>query len=66
MRRLSTVDFGLQHFKLCLFVKAMKKLTRNLIEEDCSQCLKILSLYIVKMTKIDWQRFETFCLRENE
>ena len=43
IRRLSTVDFGLQHFKLCLFVKAMKKLTCNLIEEDSSQCLKILT-----------------------
>ena len=42
----------------------MKKLTRNLIEEDSSQCLKILSQYIVKKTKIDWQRFEMFCLRE--
>ena len=37
------IDFDLQHFKLSLFVKAMKKLTRNLIEEDSSQCLKILS-----------------------
>ena len=29
-------DFVLQHFKLCLFVNegALKKLTRNLIEED--------------------------------
>ena len=42
----------------------MKKLTRNLIEEDSSQCLKILSQYTVKKTKIDWQRFEMFCLRE--
>ena len=42
----------------------MKKLTRYLIEEDSSQCLKILSQYIVKKTKIDWQRFEMFCLRE--
>ena len=44
----------------------MKKLTRNLIEEDSSQCLKILSQYTVKKTKIDLQRFEMFCLRENE
>ena len=37
-------DFVLQHFKLCLFVtKAMKKLTRDLIEDDSRQCLKILS-----------------------
>ena len=37
-------DFVLQHFKLCLFVnKGMKKLTRNLIEDDSRQCLKILS-----------------------
>ena len=49
-----------------LWTKAMKKLTRNLIEEDSSQCLKILSQYTVKKTKIDWQRFEMFCLRENE
>ena len=44
----------------------MKKLTRNLTEEDSSQCLKILSQYTVKKTKIDWQRFDMFCLRENE
>ena len=44
----------------------MKKLTRNLIEEDSSQCLKILSLYTVKKTKIDWQIFEMFCPTENE
>ena len=44
----------------------MKKLTRNLIEEDSSQCLKILSQYTAKKTKIDWQGFEMFCLRENE
>ena len=44
----------------------MKKLTGNLIEEDSSQCLKILSQYTVKKTKIDWQRFDMFCLRENE
>ena len=36
-------DFVPQHFKLCLWTKAMKKLTRNLIEEDSSQRLKILS-----------------------
>ena len=42
----------------------MKKLTRNLIEEDSSQCLTILSQYTAKKTKIDWQRFEMFCLRE--
>ena len=42
----------------------MKKLTCNLIEEDSSQCLKILSQYTVKKTKIDWQRFEMFCLTE--
>ena len=37
-------DFVLQHFKLCLFVnEGEKKLTRDLIEEDSSQCLKILS-----------------------
>ena len=49
-----------------LWTKAMKKLTRNLIEEDSSQCLKILSHYTVKKTKIDWQRFETLCLTENK
>ena len=38
------------------------KLTRNRIEEDSSQCLKILSSYTVKKTKIDWQRFEMFDL----
>ena len=32
------VDFGLQHFKLCLFVnEGDKKLTRNLTEEYSSQ-----------------------------
>ena len=38
-------DFVPQHFKPCVYLwtKAMKKLTRNLIEEDSSQCLKILS-----------------------
>ena len=52
----------------CVYLKtkAMKKLTRNLIDEDSSQCLKILSKYTVKTTKIDWQRFKMFCLRENE
>ena len=49
-----------------LWTKAMKKLIRNLIDEDSSQCLKILSQYTVKKTKIDWQRFEMFFLRENE
>ena len=44
----------------------MNKLTRNRIEEDSSQCLKILSQYTVKKKKIDWQRFEMLCLRENE
>ena len=39
----------------------MKKLTRNLIEEDSSLCLKILSQDTGKKTKIDWQRFEMFC-----
>ena len=29
-----------------------------------SQCLKILSQYTVKKTRIDWQRFEMYCLRE--
>ena len=43
----------------------MNKLTRNRIEEDSSQCLKILSQYTVKKKKIDWQRFEMLCL-ENE
>jgi len=47
-----------------LWTKAMKKLTGNLIEEDSSQCLKILSQYTVKKMRIDWQRFEMFCLRE--
>ena len=42
----------------------MKKLTRNLIEEDSSQCLKILSYHTVKKTKIDWQRFEMFCQKK--
>ena len=52
----------------CVYLrtKAMKRLTRNLIEEDSSQCLKILSQDTVKKTKIDWQRFEMFCLIENE
>ena len=38
-------DFVPQHFKRRVYLrtKAMKKLTRNLIEEDSSQCLKILS-----------------------
>ena len=38
-------DFVPQHFKPCVYLwtKAMKKLTRNLIEEDSSQCLKTLS-----------------------
>ena len=31
------VDYVLQHFNLCL-MKAMKKLNRNLIEEDSSLC----------------------------
>ena len=31
------VDFVLQHFNLCL-TKVMKKLNRNLIEEDSSHC----------------------------
>ena len=44
----------------------MKKLSRNLIEEDSSQCLKILSQYTVKKRKIDWQRFQMFCLRERK
>ena len=44
----------------------MKKLSRNLTEEDSSQCLKIFSQYTVKETKIDWQRLEMFYLRENE
>ena len=34
-------DFVFQHFNL--WKKAMKKLTRNLIEEDSSKCFKILS-----------------------
>ena len=42
----------------------MKELTRDLIEEDSSQCLKTLSQYTVKKTKIDRLRFEMFCLRE--
>ena len=35
-------DFVPQHFKPCVYLwtKGMKKLTRNLIEEDSSQCLK--------------------------
>ena len=35
-------DFVPQHFKPCVYLrtKAMKKLTRDLIEEDSSQCLK--------------------------
>ena len=34
----------------CVYLrtKAMKNLTRNLIEEDSSQCLKISLLYTVK------------------
>ena len=37
-------DFVLQHFKLCLFVNEGNEETNsNLIEEDSSQCLKILS-----------------------
>ena len=31
-----------------------------------SRYLKILSQYTVKKTKNDWQRFETFCLRESK
>ena len=60
-----TVPFNILN---CVYLrtKAIKKLTRNLIEEDSSQCLKILSLYTVKKTKIDWQRFEMFCPTENE
>ena len=45
----------------------MKKLIRCLFEEeDSSQCLKILSQFTVKKTKVYQQRFETFCQRENE
>ena len=45
-------------------MKALKKLNHNLIkEEDSSQCLKILSQYTVKKTKVDWQRFEMFWLK---
>ena len=47
-----------------LCTKAMRKLTRNLIDEDSSQCLKILLQYTVMKTKIDSQRFEMCCLRE--
>ena len=38
-------DFVPQHFKPCVYLwtKGIKKLLCNLIEEDCSQCLKILS-----------------------
>ena len=49
-----------------LWKKAGKKLTHDLTEEDSSQCFKILSQYTVKKTKIDWQRFEMFCLTEND
>ena len=46
-----------------LWTKALKKLNHNLIkEEDSSQCLKILSQYTVKKTKVDCQRFEMFWL----
>ena len=44
-----------------LWKKAMKKLTRNLTEEDSSHSLKIVSQYTVKKPKIDWQEFEMFC-----
>ena len=45
----------------------MKKLIGYLFEEEeSSQCLKILSQFTVKKTKIHLQRFETFCQRENE
>ena len=55
------------NIKLCLFVNEGDEETiRNLIEEDSSQCLKILSQDTVKKTKIDWQRFEMFCPRESE
>ena len=52
----------------CVYLrtKAMKKLTHNLIDEDSSQRLKILSQYTVKKAKIDWQSFDMFCLREDE
>ena len=42
------------NIKLCLFVNEGDEETiRNLIEEDSSQCLKILSQDTVKKTKID-------------
>ena len=57
------VDFA---FPIVLMrTKLMYKLNRNLTEEEnASQCLKILSQYTVKKTRIDWQRFEMYCLRE--
>ena len=47
-----------------LWIKAMKKLNDNLIkEENFSQCYR--NTHAVKKTKIDWQRLEGFCPREN-
>ena len=51
-----------------LWTKAMKKLTLNLIKEDSSQCLKILSKYTVKKTKIvspflAWSDFHALAFR---
>ena len=54
IRRLSTLRTWMLTLSFnilnCVYLrtKAMKNLTRNLIEEDSSQCLKISFLYTVK------------------
>ena len=60
-RRLSTLRNWMLtlsfNILICVYLwrKAFKKLNHNLITEDnSSQCLKILSQYTVKKTKVDW------------
>ena len=60
-RRLSTLKNWMLtlsfNILICVYLwrKAFKKLNHNLItEENSSQCLKILSQYTVKKTKVDW------------
>ena len=60
-RRLSTLRNWMLtlsfNILICVYLwrKAFKKLNHNLItEENSSQCLKILSQYTVKKTKVDW------------
>ena len=60
-RRLSTLRNWMLtlsfNILICVYLwrKAFKKLNHNLItEENSSQCLKILSQYTVKKTKVNW------------